>query len=422
MVNGLQTACMAGCKDKLSVAPAGRAGQLLPQLSASERIRWGSNDDGGSGFMTGSRSSTKRQVTPRRRVSLAMNLLAAFAALLPAAPAIAQTPAKQVFGRMAMPDNAPAAAHGFYSKGCLSGGIAMPVDGPTWQVMRLSRNRRWGHPDLIALVEELSIRAKRDGWNGLMVGDISQPRGGPMLTGHASHQIGLDADLWFMPMPDRRLNYREREETSAVSVLRQGTNHVDDARWTKAHERVLYHAASFPQTERILVHPGVKKKLCETVSGDRSWLRKIRPFYGHHYHFHLRISCPPGSQGCRPQNPTPAGTGCDDSLDWWFDVALKPKKPSTGPERKPKVTTVDDLPASCKLVVDAPSKPERLAEYRAPSLRGFSAPQIDLPRHDPLAALASRPIEASRQPASASAISGFAPLPATVPVPTPRPY
>lgn len=347
-------------------------------------------------------------------------------------PVHAQTPAKQVFGRMPMPANMQAASHGFYSKGCLAGGVAMPVDGPTWQVMRLSRNRRWGHPELIGLIEDLSIRAKRDGWNGLMVGDISQPRGGPMLTGHASHQIGLDADLWFMPMPDRRLDYREREETSAVSVLKQGTPYVDDARWTRAHERVLYHAAAFPQTERILVHPGVKKKLCETVSGDRSWLRKIRPFYGHHYHFHLRISCQPGSQGCRPQDPTPPGTGCDDSLQWWFDVALKPQKPapSTGPARKPRVTTVDDLPAACKLVLDAPAMPERKAEYAARSLSGFSAPPVDMPRFDPAAALASQPIEASRTGNRAAAASGtasaaapaFAPLPRSVPAPTPRPY
>ena len=74
-------------------------------------------------------------------------------------------------------------SYGFYSKGCFSGGVAIATDGPTWQAMRLSRNRRWGHPVMIKLVEKLSRAAAADGWPGLLIGDISQPRGGPMLTG-----------------------------------------------------------------------------------------------------------------------------------------------------------------------------------------------------------------------------------------------
>ena len=101
---------------------------------------------------------------------------------------------------------APAKSYGFYSKGCFSGGVAIPTDGPTWQAMRLSRNRRWGHPDDDRADRKAVARRGADGWPGLLLGDISQPRGGPMLTGHASHQIGLDADIWFTPMPDRRLS------------------------------------------------------------------------------------------------------------------------------------------------------------------------------------------------------------------------
>ena len=120
----------------------------------------------------------------------------------------AQTPAKKLFGNRPLPAALKPAAHGFYTKGCLSGGVAIPVDGPNWQAMRLSRNRRWGHPELIGIIEQLSYKAKKDGWNGLLVGDISQPRGGPMLTGHRSHQMGLDADLWLTPMPNKRMTYK----------------------------------------------------------------------------------------------------------------------------------------------------------------------------------------------------------------------
>ena len=106
-------------------------------------------------------------------------------------------------------------------KGCFAGGVAIATDGPTWQAMRLSRNRRWGHPTMIKLIEKLSRDAVADGWPGLLLGDISQPRGGPMLTGHASHQIGLDADIWLTPMPDRRLSASERETMSAVSMIKK---------------------------------------------------------------------------------------------------------------------------------------------------------------------------------------------------------
>ena len=112
-----------------------------------------------------------------------------------------------------------AAVIGSYAKGCLAGGTALPIDGPAWQAMRLSRNRVWGHPELIAFIERLAIGARADGWPGLLVGDMAQPRGGPMRTGHASHQIGLDVDLWLTPMPDRRLTGEERETISAVSML-----------------------------------------------------------------------------------------------------------------------------------------------------------------------------------------------------------
>ncbi|MEM9574309.1 MAG: penicillin-insensitive murein endopeptidase, partial [Pseudomonadota bacterium] len=118
--------------------------------------------------------------------------------------------AKELFGKTALPSLGAAQVHGFYSKGCVTGAVAMPTDGPTWQAMRLERNRRWGHPDLIALVQKLSRDAVADGWPGLLVGDISQPRGGPMLSGHASHQVGLDADIWLTKMPNRRLSKAER--------------------------------------------------------------------------------------------------------------------------------------------------------------------------------------------------------------------
>jgi penicillin-insensitive murein endopeptidase len=313
-------------------------------------------------------------------------------------------PAKQIFGAAKLPAVLPSRAIGFYSKGCLAGGIAIPADGETWQAMRLSRNRRWGHPDLIALVERLSREAAaQDGWPGLLVGDIAQPRGGPMLSGHASHQVGLDADIWLTPMPKRRFSPQEREEVSATSMLKQNTLYVDPDRWTPAHARLLMRAASYPEVERIFVHPGIKKKLCDSWQGDRTAMGKVRPYYGHHYHFHIRIKCPPGAAGCKSQTPPPAGSGCGAPLAWWFsDEPWAPAKPKKDTKRKPKKREIRlaDLPAACAVVASAPA-PASEAEVTLGA--------------EPIGRIAASAAK------TAPAASAFAPLPKVVPLPVWRP-
>jgi penicillin-insensitive murein DD-endopeptidase len=279
---------------------------------------------------------------------------ALFAALcLSAAPAFAEPPAKELFGAQKLPSQAAPQSLGFYSKGCLDGAVAIPIDGPHWQVMRLSRNRNWGHPHLIALLERLAADGAKVGWPGLMIGDISQPRGGPMLTGHASHQIGLDADIWLTPMPNHRLTAKEREDISATSMIKGDTLYVDPDVWTSGQMAILKTAASYPEVERILVHPGIKKKLCDTVKGDRAWLSKIRPNWGHNYHFHMRIKCQAGSPGCKGQEKVVAGEGCDASLAWWFTD--EPWKKSPVPVKKKPPLKLSDLPAACAQVLDEPA-------------------------------------------------------------------
>ncbi len=284
------------------------------------------------------------------------------AALMAALPALAQAedrPAKQAFGAQTLPVLASQPQSiGFYAKGCLSGAVALPTDGPNWQVMRLSRNRRWGHPRTIALLEKLSRDAARDGWNGLLIGDVSQPRGGPMLTGHASHQVGLDADIWLTPMPKKRFTDAERETVAATSMLLPDSLYVDPKKWTPSRTALLRDAARYPEVERIFVHPGIKKQLCETVKGDRSWLGKVRPYWGHFYHFHIRLACQPGSPQCKPQPKTAAGEGCDKSLAWWFtDEPWRkaPAPPPNKPPKKPRPVMVSDLPKSCAAVLEGPS-------------------------------------------------------------------
>ena len=280
--------------------------------------------------------------------------IAAIAGVLLLTPHAAAEPvvAKKLFGAKKTPAPLKARAIGFYARGCLSGGVALPIDGPAWQAMRLSRNRNWGHPDLVKLVEKLAVDAKaKDGWPGLLVGDLAQPRGGPMLTGHASHQIGLDADVWLTPMPDRKLSEKEREDLAATSMLGKGSLEVDPAVWTDRHARLIKRAAGYPEVERVLVHPGIKKALCAFAANDkdRRWLWKVRPITGHYFHFHIRIGCPKGSEGCRAQEPTKNDDGCGKELDDWFTALRAPPKPPKPP--KPELTLAD-LPAECKVVLE----------------------------------------------------------------------
>src|SRR3954463_6566545 len=158
-----------------------------------------------------------------------------------------KTPARELFGRRTLGAAMEPRTIGFYSKGCLAGGVELPITGPTWQVMRLSRNRNWGHPSLVAFLEKLSQKGQKVGWNGLLVGDMSQPRGGPMMGGgHASHQVGLDADIWLSPMPDRELTRLEREEMSATMVVAADRKDVDPKLWTPAHGAIIKAAAEDP--------------------------------------------------------------------------------------------------------------------------------------------------------------------------------
>ncbi len=265
-------------------------------------------------------------------------------------PADLKTPAKQVFGRVLAPAELQARSIGFYSRGCLAGAKALPVDGESWQVMRLSRNRNWGNPAMIALLERFSRKAAAQGvWPGILVGDISQPRGGPMLTGHLSHQIGLDADVWLTPMPDHSLSRAEREEMSAVNMVADDWLSVDRSHWSARQAGIIKAAAEEPEIDRIFVNPAIKKALCESAAGE-PWMTKVRPYWGHNYHFHIRIKCPAGDANCTPQESMPPGDGCDKSLAWWFtDEVLHPKVDPNAKSKPP--LSMAQMPEECRRVV-----------------------------------------------------------------------
>ncbi len=256
--------------------------------------------------------------------------------------------AKQLFGAKPSGSTQPAAPYGGYAKGCLAGGVQLPETGPTWQAMRLSRNRNWAHPITVDYVQQLSRKAaQQPGWNGLYIGDMSQPRGGPMLTGHRSHQSGLDIDIWLRPANDLTLTRAQRESISSIS-MRRASGAFTNNNWTRAHHEIVKAAASDPRVARIFIFPGAKVAMCNDEKGDRAWLRKVRPWWGHHYHFHVRLNCPSGASACADQNPPPPGDGCAEAQGW-VDRILNPPPPDpNAPKPKPRrELTLADLPRQC---------------------------------------------------------------------------
>lgn len=270
-------------------------------------------------------------------------------------------PARELFGAASEPAPLAARAIGSYAKGCLAGGVSLPINGPDWQVMRLSRNRNWGTPRLLDYLERLASDARAlDGWPGLLVGDMSQPRGGPMLTGHTSHQVGLDADIWLTPMPDRILTEQEREDMSAVSMLKDPFT-VNPEIFTLLHVKLIKRAASYLQVARIFAHPAIKKALCQMApqaGKDRSWLGKVRPWWNHHYHFHVRLACPAGMEGCENQKAVTGDDGCGQELVNWYAMLkksaiemAKPRPPGAKPWVGKPPLTMAQLPKECGTVL-----------------------------------------------------------------------
>ncbi len=264
----------------------------------------------------------------------------------------AQQLAKQQFGAKRDGSTQRPAPFGGYAKGCLAGGIQLPETGPTWQAMRLSRNRNWGHPETIDFIKDLSaVAAKQPGWRGLYVGDISQPRGGPMLTGHRSHQIGLDADIWMLPGSNLKLSRQKRENISSISLRRANGAYVNN-NWSRAHHEILKAAAKDKRVARIFVFPGAKVQMCKEAKGNRKWLRKIRPWWGHHYHFHVRLSCPRGARGCVDQAAPPPGDGCAEAEEWVRNILNPPPPNPNAPKpKKRRELRVADLPQQCSAVL-----------------------------------------------------------------------
>ena len=242
--------------------------------------------------------------------------------MLSAPTAFANSKPADAWGHVLAPTAGPARVIGGPANGCISGASRLPPDGVGYEAIRLSRHRNFGHPETVAFVQRLGKAAVTAGLAPFYVGDMAQPRGGPMTSGHAAHENGVDVDIWFNLEPKPALAAAAREDVDLPSMVLPDRSDIDRERFGKKQVDLLRLAASDGHVDRIFVHPTIKRALCQGFGGardgDATWLHKIRPWFGHDEHFHVRLACPAGSPECVGQAPVPPGDGCDASLDWWF--------------------------------------------------------------------------------------------------------
>ncbi len=251
------------------------------------------------------------------------------------------------WGTVMDPNRETPQAIGSYDLGCLAGAQALPERGPGYLAIRLFRRRFFGSPRLLDFISSLGREAERQGWGTLLIGDLSQPRGGPPVSGHRSHQTGLDVDIWYQTLDSYiRSGWRMEDlaKRDPYVVLDRSRTAPDPQRWTRAHGALLKAAAQQPEVDRIFVHPAIKQALCESSREDSTWLRKLRPWWGHDDHMHVRLGCPKEDRLCTGQPALPSGDGCGSALAWWFTEEAKAPKPQIAAAPRP-------LPAHCDQVL-----------------------------------------------------------------------
>lgn len=268
------------------------------------------------------------------------NWIIALALCVVSQSALALTPWQQVKRPV---EGAPQSVGGF-SNGCIIGAQPLPLKSDNYQVMRTGKLRYFGHPELISFIARVTERAAQNGLGTVLIGDMGMPVGGRFETGHASHQTGLDVDIW-LQLPSKRWSEKQLQNPKAIDLVDGSGKSVTAKLWRPEIGELIKLAAEDRSVMRIFVHPAIKKQLCLEAGNDRQWLRKVRPWFGHRAHMHVRIACPKDSKECLEQAPPPAGDGCGQELQSWLEA---PRLPTAKPGRqKPP-----ELPATCQALLD----------------------------------------------------------------------
>ncbi|MEO3990917.1 penicillin-insensitive murein endopeptidase [Pseudocitrobacter cyperus] len=269
-----------------------------------------------------------------KKTVLALLALAASTASLAATP----------WQKVVQPVPGSAQSIGAFANGCIVGAEALPLQSTSYQVMRTDQRRYFGHPDLVRFIQRLSQQVQNNGMGTVLIGDMGMPAGGRFNGGHASHQSGLDVDI-FLQLPKTRWTSAQLLKPQALDLVAADGKRVNPRVWQPEIGNLIKLAAQDSEVTRIFVNPAIKQQLCLEAGSDRDWLRKVRPWFQHRAHMHVRLRCPANSLECEDQALPPAGDGCGAELQSWFE----PPKPGA---TKPVKTTPPPLPPSCQALLD----------------------------------------------------------------------
>ncbi|EFO1571114.1 penicillin-insensitive murein endopeptidase [Escherichia coli] len=264
----------------------------------------------------------------------------ALLALLASSASLAATP----WQKITQPVPGSAQSIGSFSNGCIVGADMLPIQSEHYQVMRTDQRRYFGHPDLVMFIQRLSSQVSNLGMGTVLIGDMGMPAGGRFNGGHASHQTGLDVDI-FLQLPKTRWTSAQLLRPQVLDLVSRDGKHVVSTLWKPEIFSLIKLAAQDKDVTRIFVNPAIKQQLCLDAGTDRDWLRKVRPWFQHRAHMHVRLRCPADSLECEDQPLPPSGDGCGAELQSWFE----PPKPGT---TKPEKKTPPPLPPSCQALLD----------------------------------------------------------------------
>ncbi|OVY87815.1 penicillin-insensitive murein endopeptidase [Yersinia pestis] len=267
------------------------------------------------------------------------NWIVGMVALVTMVPVMAATPWQKITHPVA---GSPQSIGGF-ANGCVIGAQPLPLESADYQVMRSDQRRYFGHPDLLNFIHRLSAQAHQQQLGTVLIGDMAMPAGGRFSSGHASHQSGLGVDIW-LQLPKQRWSQQQLLKPQPIDLVAVDGKRVIPALWQPQIESLIKLAAKDNDVTRIFVNPAIKKQLCLDAGADRQWLHKVRPWFAHRAHMHVRLRCPANSLECVDQDTPPPGDGCGAELESWF----QPPPPSA----KPGKTLPPPLPPSCQALLD----------------------------------------------------------------------
>jgi len=203
---------------------------------------------------------------------------------------------------------------GFYSSGHLLNGWELPNEGEGYVRLFSYRNRGWGTQQIIEMIEKSAFEINQlfPAKDRLLVGDISALKGG-RISGHGSHQNGLDVELAFYRLDgvEQSADYRNGFLENMVKKGKISKNFDVVRNW-----ELVKSLHRFGRVNRIFIDKVIKKELCKHAEflGEKDSyvdvLKSLRPYPYHGDHLHVRIECPENAPKCRNQIDHGEGVGC----------------------------------------------------------------------------------------------------------------